>query len=89
MSLVKILRLIAKNEAEEGEFHPEEHTCWLAANRIEELQAMIDGKGDPQLLHEIATRLWHKEQHEKIMAEYHSKHKKSLVPNTVQRNGTG
>jgi len=67
--LIVNLRVLAKEAAKKGEYHPEEHTCWLAAIRIEELEAMLDGKGDARLLHEIATRLWRKEQDERLLVE--------------------
>lgn len=37
--LLGSLRATAKMEADEGEFGVGQHSCWLAADRIEELQA--------------------------------------------------
>ena len=93
--LIKNLRYLATRDAKQDEFRPEEHTCWLAADRIEQLEAMIAGDNDPQLLHEIATRLWHaqhtlEEQHEKHMATdkkaFSVEHKRI---STVESAGTG
>ena len=82
--LVSNLREMAKLDAKKGEYHPEEHTCWLAADRIVALQAMIAGQRDPQLLHEIATRLWHKEQHEQVLETNNQRTKTK-----VRGSGTG
>ena len=88
--LITNLRILAEEDALKGEYHKEEHVAWLAANRIEELQAMIDGKGDPRLLHEIATRLWHKEQYERIMAHPTTLETHNQKANTkIQSSGTG
>jgi hypothetical protein len=38
---VELLRQIARNDGEEGEFHPAEHTCWMAADTIETLRARV------------------------------------------------
>jgi hypothetical protein len=51
-------------EAEEGEYHPEEHIFWDAANRIEDLHSMIDGEDlldDAMLLRRIADRITERE----------------------------
>lgn len=55
--LIECLKGIATDDAEKDEFHREEHTCWMAAERIEDLQAMVDGKADDDLLIQIANRL--------------------------------
>ena len=80
LNLLHSLREIAKRDAKKGEYHPEEHVAWLAAIRIEELEKMLDGKGDARLLHEIASRIWLKEQDERLMEKARSH---------VQSDGTG
>lgn len=84
ITLLKLLREIAEEDAAKGEYHKEEHTCWLAADRIETLQAMINGVADPQLLHEIATRLWYREQ-----SEITSQQTTKLDNSNMQPTGTG
>lgn len=55
--LCKLLKEIAYNEAEEGEYHPEEHTCWIAAKRLEDMQNLLDGKSNLDILTEVINRL--------------------------------
>lgn len=46
----RALREQATEEALAGEFHREEHTLWCAANRLEDLEAVIeclDPEGNP------------------------------------------
>lgn len=39
--LVTMLRDVAKREAEEGEYDPSGHIDWMAADRIEQLEAAL------------------------------------------------
>lgn len=55
--LFESLLEIAKQDAERDEFHVEEHTCWMAAMRLQELYGMVHGQNDAELLYEIAQRL--------------------------------
>lgn len=68
------LREVAKKEAEEGEFHPGEHTCSMIATRLAELEEIVkvlDGEGNPSpelvasLLKRIAGSLQWGEFHHK------------------------
>ena len=40
--IVKSLRFVAKREAEEGEYHVQEHIDWMAADRIERQAKRIE-----------------------------------------------
>lgn len=51
------LRSVARDEAEADEYHPEEHLNWIAADMIERLNDVIDGKLPHLILHEIADQL--------------------------------
>jgi len=55
--LIRYLRDRAVEDATEQEYHPEEHTAWMSADRIEDLQDMVDGKDDGEVLRAIANRL--------------------------------
>ena len=46
--LVQYLKERATEEAKEGEFHPEEHTFWITADRIQELVNIIATDSIPQ-----------------------------------------
>ena len=56
-SLIEYLKERATEEAEEGEFHPEEHTLWITAERMEELISLIAMDNVPERLHLIANML--------------------------------
>ena len=51
------LREIAKKDAKRDEYHPEEHTCWIAADMIEKQNDVIMGKAPEIWLRELADRL--------------------------------
>jgi hypothetical protein len=60
--MVERLRDVAREEAEEGEFHPGEHTYWMIATRLAELEEIVnvlDGKGkpSPELVASLLTRI--------------------------------
>jgi len=59
--LAEYLRDRAVEEAREGEFHPEEHTFWIAAARIEDFLAMLQGHDDVSLLLMLADRYQERE----------------------------
>ena len=55
--MIDSLREIAKRDGEEGEFHPAEHTCWIAADMIEKMNDVIHEKAPEIWLRELADRL--------------------------------
>lgn len=55
--IIQSLQEIAKRDAEEGEFHPAEHTCWIASDMIQKLVDIIENKAPEVMLRELADRL--------------------------------
>lgn len=55
--ICKLLREIAREDTSADEFPIAEHTCWIAAKRIEELNAMIDNQDIPKMLRRFADRI--------------------------------
>ena len=60
--MVERLRDVAREEAEEAEFHPGEHTYWMIATRLEELEEIVkvldgDGNPSPELVASLLTRI--------------------------------
>jgi hypothetical protein len=75
--MVRYLKTEAAKDAEEGEFHKEEHTCWMIATRLEELEAVVeclDPEGNPSadkvasLLKRIAGSIQHGKYYHKYTA---------------------
>ena len=67
--LYKLLHEIAEDEAKEGEFHPAEHICYTAAERLKELYNMVHGEDDIEMLYEIVKRVRDKAYLERLMKE--------------------
>lgn len=59
--LSRYLRMRATEEAEKEEFHPEEHTLWMAANRLDDLEAMLSMEDIPGLLMKMSRHMYYKE----------------------------
>ena len=55
--VMESLREVARGEAEEGEYHPEEHICWIAANMIYHMNNALDGKAPHFWLRQVAEKL--------------------------------
>lgn len=55
--ICRYLREQAKVEAKEQGFNHEEHTMWIAANRLEDMCDMLEGKDAPDLLRLLADRI--------------------------------
>lgn len=57
--MISSLREIAREDGEKDEFHPAEHTCWIAADMIEKMHDVIHEKAPEIWLRELADRLAH------------------------------
>lgn len=55
--ICKLLREIAHQDSMDDGFPIAEHTCWIAAKRIEELNVMIDNQDIPKMLRRFADRI--------------------------------
>jgi hypothetical protein len=60
--MVNRLREVATEEAEEAEFHPGEHTYWMIATRLAELEQIVnvldgEGKPSPELVASLLKRI--------------------------------
>jgi hypothetical protein len=51
------LRSRAKETAREGEYHPEEHILWIAADAINKLVAIVEGEAPEVMLRRLADEL--------------------------------
>ena len=67
--LAEYLRERAVEEAAEGEFHPGEHTFWIAADRIEDFLSMLQGEDDVSLLMMLADRCQERENKRQVEIE--------------------
>ena len=57
--IVEWLRETAKDEAKRGEYHPAEHTCWIAADIIEKQNDVITNKAPEIWLRDLADKMEH------------------------------
>ena len=60
--MVNYLRERAREEAKEGEFHAGEHTYWMIATRLAELEEIVkvldgEGKPSPELVSSLLRRI--------------------------------
>lgn len=55
--VMESLRYVARKEAEEGEYHPEEHISWIAADMIFHMNNALEGKAPHFWLREVAEKL--------------------------------
>jgi hypothetical protein len=51
------LRELAREEGEKGEYPPEEHIGWIAAEMIDHMNNALDGKAPHFWLREIAEKM--------------------------------